>query len=178
MTDNFTRLQVEAIQCVWEEVLERLNNAHIHPQLEKYRSDYGSAQLRSDCVDVGVWAEAAAELIPEDLRDGVAYDWEIIPAFVGLVDWEKHFNPYSSAPPALPPLDEAARAVARPLYDAECDRELKQLYGIDFTTDSGANDADMQRWFESYWAGDETASPEAIAKWWGEEHDLNLLDED
>lgn len=173
---TYTRLQVEAAQIVWEELFERMFiREQEFPKLVKYREGVGIVQMRSDAVDIGVWAEAAYQLIPDTLTDSHAYDAEIIPMFVDLVDWDKHINPYSSDPHPLPSVEEAARLVGRELYDSICDGALRSMYGIDFTTDSGVSEVEMSVWFEVFWGGDDSGSPLAVAKAWGEKYDLTLL---
>jgi hypothetical protein len=66
--------------------------------------------MRSLCPAIGSWIAEAFELFERDSLDGSAYDWEIVPAFVNLIDWEAQPN----KPKLMAPL-AAAKLVAERL---------------------------------------------------------------
>ena len=84
---TFTRDEVEAALCIWEELNDRTrtDRASMYPDLVAYREGVGSCSLRMDCVDLAPWSENVYEEIGEGVRDSFSYDWEIIPEILNAV---------------------------------------------------------------------------------------------
>lgn len=104
----YTVLDVEAAQCVWEylQAASDRDDPHCIPAIADVRDRIGSAELRNASIYIGQYCLQVYPLIPEDLRDGHAYDWEIIPAIVSTMDFA------ASLLPAKPHEDAAAEVVA------------------------------------------------------------------
>lgn len=85
--DRYTHLQVEAALCVWEYLndVTLLDLSREDPQWVELRESVGSVELRHASIEIGIWAlkvyDACTERDPS-FFDGLAYDWEIIPAIV------------------------------------------------------------------------------------------------
>lgn len=102
---TITPLELEAALCVWEylneqTVADRLPYAN--PQLVQLRHDIGTAELRSASLAIGRYCLAVYDLIPADIRDGLAYDWEIIPAIVDTIPFDLDPLPTQSPADAAP----------------------------------------------------------------------------
>jgi hypothetical protein len=103
-----SHLEMEAALCVWE-FMEAASN-HDHrlriEALADLRDRIGSAELRHASIAIGRYCLRVYDLIPQEARQGHAYDWEIIPAIVSTID-------FPSLEPKLPPAEAAARVIAQ-----------------------------------------------------------------
>jgi hypothetical protein len=83
--ESFTRLEVEAALCVWEWICEVTVCAEEGKDLKNWtelREGVGSAELRYQSVTLGQWCLKIYDICKardEDIFDGMAYDWEVIP---------------------------------------------------------------------------------------------------
>lgn len=85
---QWSHLAMEAALCVWEDLLERRDRfPQQNPDLVALWEKYGTVHIRALCPTIGSWIAEAFDLIERDSLDSSPYDWEIVPAFVGLVDW-------------------------------------------------------------------------------------------
>ena len=86
---TYTEDQVDAALCVWEELLSRISDfkPESYTGLEAFKDQNGTCTLRQQAVGLGVWVEQAWLLIDEDVRDCYAFDWELVPALLDLVEW-------------------------------------------------------------------------------------------
>lgn len=103
----YSNLEMEAALCVWE-FMEAASD-HDHKlrieALADLRDRIGSAELRHASIAIGRYCLKVYDLIPEDDRQGHAYDWEIIPAIVATID-------FPNLEPTLSPAEAAARVIA------------------------------------------------------------------
>lgn len=108
---QWSHLAMEAALCVWEDLNERRHHfAQNNQALVKFWEEYGTVHVRATSPAIGSWIVEAFDFIERDSLDGSPYDWEIVPAFVGLVDWSRGgHKPVLMAPKA------AAEIVARQL---------------------------------------------------------------
>ncbi len=108
---QWSHLAMEAALCVWEDLLERYDRFPTqNPGIVAQWKKNGTVHMRSLCPAIGSWIAEAFELFERDSLDGSAYDWEIVPAFVNLIDWEAQPN----KPKLMAPL-AAAKLVAERL---------------------------------------------------------------
>lgn len=124
--ETYSPLQAEAMLCLWEEMLDRQREAaHARPEditpaqsvLLQVWEDEGSVAMRHHAKDLAAFALAVYDAIPDNLTDGHAYDWEVIPAILDRVQWRalEDSNVYGIAAYDLPDPAEAARAVVAAL---------------------------------------------------------------
>jgi hypothetical protein len=107
MTRIFTYLHVEAALCIWEWVDDcTQSRGDEHRQMQAYRNEHGTCAMREDCIHLAGYCLRVYDLLPQELAQSIPYDWEIIPAIVGTIDW-------SVSPPARMVPAHAARVVAR-----------------------------------------------------------------
>jgi hypothetical protein len=109
---KWSDLTMEAALCVWEELLRLRQHAEWMPgnPMDDLWDEYGTCHMRSLCPAIGSWIVEAFGHIERDSLDACAYDWEIVPAFVALVDWGR-----GSSRPLLSCPKAAAKAVAEKL---------------------------------------------------------------
>lgn len=105
---------VEAALCVWEDMLARRHEfPERNPEMVRLWDEFGTVHMRSLSPAIGSWIVEATGLIERDSLDASPYDWEIVPAFVELVDWSRTgstgYKPTLMAPAA------AAKLVAERL---------------------------------------------------------------
>jgi hypothetical protein len=80
--------QVEAALCVWEELDRRTRiDADEHPALTEWRDEHGTSALRRVAIGLADHVEAIYQALPAEEWDGLAYDWEIVPAVLDFVHW-------------------------------------------------------------------------------------------
>lgn len=87
MADSYTHLEVEAALCVWEYLndVTLLDPSRQDPQWVALRESVGSVELRHASIEIGIWALKVYDLCTErdpSFFDGLAYDWEVVPAIV------------------------------------------------------------------------------------------------
>lgn len=192
---TFTRLEGEAALCLWE----AMNDARCAspppqwaaPMLAHWEAS-GSVQMRHHALDLAAWACRVFDLIPEEDRDGFAYDWEVIPAILAHVGWQEGANG-----PIEPAAADVAAAVAAELrkdwaegvarseaaaterkadadafedWRAKANAELKRRFGIDYEDGAGRDVRDLREWF------DEGQTPEELADWFGRKYDLDPVE--
>jgi hypothetical protein len=109
MSDQFTYLQVEAAVCFWEWVDHcTVSRSGEYPQMRTHRDEHGTCAMREECIRLADYCVQVYDLLPQDVAENLPYDWEIIPAIVGTIDW-------SVSPPARMVAADAARVVTRAL---------------------------------------------------------------
>jgi hypothetical protein len=91
--------------CVWEYLDQASANADRHPALVAHRELVGSYALRETCITLAPYCERVHAMLPIDVTDTFAYDWEIIPEIIDRLSWPCNF----------PPEAEMAAAVAAAL---------------------------------------------------------------
>lgn len=85
---QWSHLAMEAALCVWENLLERRESfPQQNPGMSALWDEFGTVHMRALCPAIGSWIVEAVDLIERDSLDASPYDWEIVPAFVGLVEW-------------------------------------------------------------------------------------------
>jgi hypothetical protein len=148
MNNTYTHLEVEAALCIWECLDARSTNQLEHPSLAAYRSSVGTAELRHLSIRLAAYCLAIYNRLPDTLTDGLAYDWEIIPALLDTIDWtripelptlEDALNsakvglrrlrkssfrqpdrvPQLAGAPIMPPAEKPARALQRRVFDKQ-----------------------------------------------------------
>lgn len=108
---QWSHLAMEAALCVWESLLERHARFPTqNPELSAFWDAHGTVHVRSLCPPIGAWAAHAYEFLEPDSLDMSPYDWEIVPAFVELVEWDT-----ARAKPKLMAPHAAAALVAKKL---------------------------------------------------------------
>lgn len=86
---TYSSHEVEAALCVWEELdrrtrpPERLHNL----ALFHWRAEHGTADLRTAAMDLARYADEMYQLLSTIEWEGLAFDWEIIPAILDTVVW-------------------------------------------------------------------------------------------
>lgn len=85
---TYTRDQVDAAMCVWEELLSRRSSDGDYP-LNDYWDWYGSCQVRDDCIAIAVWVEAIWDGMGQRIWDNDIFDWEFVPRMLDQVKWDK-----------------------------------------------------------------------------------------
>lgn len=85
--DSYSHLEVEAALCVWEYLndVTLLDQSRQDPQWVELREDVGSVALRHASIEIGKWALKVYDVCTRhdpSFFDGLAYDWEVIPAMV------------------------------------------------------------------------------------------------
>lgn len=85
--DSYSHLEVEAALCVWEYLndVTLLDPSRQDPQWVELREDVGSVALRHASIEIGKWALKVYDVCTRhdpSFFDGLAYDWEVIPAIV------------------------------------------------------------------------------------------------
>jgi len=81
---SFDDNEVHTAMCIWEEVLDRLNDDYA-PQnkWETYRSNFGTATLRQHVIEFARPIEDAWEAMHPDEFDD-PFDWEFVPLFLDV----------------------------------------------------------------------------------------------
>lgn len=93
---TYSSEEVEAALCIWEELdrrtrpPERLHNL----ALFHWRAEHGTADLRTVAVDLARYADGMYQLLSAAEWNGLAFDWEIVPAILDTVAW----HPFGPAP--------------------------------------------------------------------------------
>lgn len=123
-TTTYTTGDVEAALCVWEWVLDRtlITTEDSHPALNEYRETYGTAQLRSDCVDIGVWVDKVYNLLDEDTKDRHCFDWDVVPEIMEHVT----FGAPLPEPETIAPL--VAKQLLRNIWMALVNQYAREAY--------------------------------------------------
>jgi hypothetical protein len=78
----FNSCEVEAALCVFEWMMA----SHT---MTPWFEGTGWAAMRSVAADVGVWCNSLYEHLPKKWVEGRAWDWDIIPAMLDQLDWNK-----------------------------------------------------------------------------------------
>lgn len=81
--------QIETALCIWEALDRRTLIEHTdqHPALHRWREDYGSYALRHAAIGLTDYVEAIYQAASPEDWDGLAFDWEIVPAILDWVSW-------------------------------------------------------------------------------------------
>lgn len=107
---SFSYDEMEAALCVWEHLLEccDAHSAHYDSAINDIYGKLGAAEFRTTAIGLGRYCQTVYDLIPEEVREGWAYDWDVIPAILCTIDWK---NGHTAQ---LPP-GQAAKIVTRQL---------------------------------------------------------------
>lgn len=134
---------------------------------DDYRGNVGSCELRDEALRLAPWVNMVTAAVPEDVRDGNCFDWEVVPSIMELVQ----VNTYDLG---RPPLAEAIATITDKLsfsnYLGEANHELKRRFGIDFTRDAGLTVAEFR---DRFWP--QTMSPRELADWWAAKYGLDAV---
>lgn len=85
---QWSHLAMEAALCVWEDMNERrVRPPEQNQSMIRLWEEFGTVHMRSLSPAIASWIVEAYEFIEPDSLDMSPYDWEIVPTFVGLVDW-------------------------------------------------------------------------------------------
>lgn len=130
--DLYSRVEVEAAQCVWEELLDRHKAYYDHvttsamfgeqpkpaPNLYEYWESFGSSQVRQDAIDIGVWVEQVWLALSENERDTIVFDWEFVPRLLDQLHpyWSTTNHMYQRSSKFPTPTVESAVAHYRLAY--------------------------------------------------------------
>jgi hypothetical protein len=81
--------QIEAALCIWEELNRRTleTESARYSDLAQWREDHGTYALRHAAIGLVNYVEAVYQALPPEEWDGLAYDWEIVPAVLNWVSW-------------------------------------------------------------------------------------------
>jgi hypothetical protein len=99
----YSSCDVEAALCVFEWMMDERDKS-----MKDWFDGTGWAAMRSVAADVGVWCNSLYEHVPEKWVEGQAWDWEIIPAMLDQLDWNKvvGFCQYGEKTEPWPATDE------------------------------------------------------------------------
>lgn len=87
-SSTYSNEQVEAALCIWEELDRRTRNEpEEYTALTDWRDDHGTSALRCVAIELVDHVEAIYHSLPAEEWDGLAYDWEIVPAILDFVHW-------------------------------------------------------------------------------------------
>lgn len=102
---SYSTPHVEAALCIWEELLEARPST---PDLDHFWDRVGTARMRHYAMGLSAYVVALWEALDGCTKDDLApFDWEYVPAALGLVRW-------GSRGPELPTQDDAvARMMVR-----------------------------------------------------------------
>ena len=102
-TSSYSMLQAETALCIWEELDWRTNltNPKRCAELIRWREEYGSYALRHAALSLAGDIEALYDALPAEDWDGLAFDWEIVPAVLDWVIWTGD-RPFLLLAPGLP----------------------------------------------------------------------------
>lgn len=81
---EYTALHVEAALCIWEHMLDTRES---DPPLDTAWTNTGTATMRDTARSLGPWVCDVYDLIPPDVTDLHAYDWEVVPAIMRTGRW-------------------------------------------------------------------------------------------
>jgi hypothetical protein len=105
---SYSPLQVEAALCIWEcwldSVVAPLRKPA--PAFQRYWKSHGTAAMRHLSIELADYCLSVYDHISCEVKYGHPYDWEVIPAILGTLDWE--IGPHIR----LPAPEAAARATA------------------------------------------------------------------
>lgn len=76
---NYTREHMEAACCLWEAMLELRDEL---PKLHAEWLRHGTAVMRQHAIDLAVETDEEWSQIPDDVRDGMTFDWELCPMVI------------------------------------------------------------------------------------------------
>lgn len=88
-SSTYSVLQAEAALCIWEELDRRTcpMSPNRCAELIRWREDHGSYALRHAALGLAGDVETLYDALPTEEWDGLAFDWEIIPAILDWVVW-------------------------------------------------------------------------------------------
>lgn len=81
---HFDEMQCETAQIVWEVLLDIRKD---ETPLDFAWHRHGTYQMRSFARSIALQIEEEWNATKEDLRDGIVFDWELVPAVLDKVDW-------------------------------------------------------------------------------------------
>lgn len=84
---NYTHLQMEAALCIWESLDARSQDEGEYPAVAAFRQTHGTAEFRHMAVLLVPYCLNIYHAMPKRLVEGLAYDWDVIPAILDSVDW-------------------------------------------------------------------------------------------
>jgi len=172
---EYTHLEMEAALCVWEEINERtlLSKAGRYPELNKLREDWGSPTLRHASIHFGRFCLQVYDLLTEQQRDNLVYDWEFIPAVLDHIDWTQPGEPGEfefKQPQEV--VDSMKAGWAFNVWLQHANSWLKHGWSIDFA-EAGASTEDMRRFFDE----NPERTGKEMAEWWADKYDLDRTDQ-
>lgn len=77
--DLYNPEEVDAILCVWDEIISCRLQPDKYPELNTYWDHYGTGQMRLDAIDIGMWAQSVWLSMPDDLKYYEPFDFEVVP---------------------------------------------------------------------------------------------------
>ncbi|WP_414462471.1 hypothetical protein [Hyphomicrobium sp. DY-1] len=127
-TRTYSVLDVEAALIIWECFDDWSRDETFHPEVAKYRADFGTVELRHLAIALAPHCLAVHRRLPASLLDGLAYDWDVIPAILENLDWRKFpdgqqdlAHAVTLARAALIELRDKERAAQKPLDTVPAD---------------------------------------------------------
>lgn len=87
MTPTYNHLEMEAALCIWEHLDACSGRETDFPDIAAFRRAYGTAEFRHSAIALVSYCLEVYNCMPTKLIDGLAYDWEVIPAILDSVDW-------------------------------------------------------------------------------------------
>lgn len=86
---KYTALEMEAALCIWEWINDHTTTeeAPAYPALNDAREAHGTFALRSAVPALATWLLTVYDAALAGEWDSHSYDWEIVPAIMGLVEW-------------------------------------------------------------------------------------------
>jgi hypothetical protein len=115
--DTYATIQVETVLIVWEVMLDDnlTENEHKFPAFNDYWGNSGIYAMRHEAMKIGRWVDQVWKAADGDDErfDGYAFDFEVCPVLVHMVDW-------TDQGPVLPDVADAVAQLKRefPPFDA------------------------------------------------------------
>jgi hypothetical protein len=106
----YDTLHVEAALCLWEAMIDARLEASLPAVCDAFEAA-GSVTMRHHAISLAPYVLAVHDAIPEEDREGHAYDFAIVPAILATIIWR-------GSGYILRSVDEAA-AIARAALQAE-----------------------------------------------------------
>ncbi len=116
--DTYSTILVETVLCVWEVMLDdRSEPGSTNPAFQNHWDQNGIYAMRHEAMKIGRWVDQVWKAADGDDErfDGYAFDFEICPVLVHMVEWGDGHKP-----PVLPDIADAVAQLRRefPPFDA------------------------------------------------------------
>lgn len=81
---TYTDMQCETAQIVWEVMLDTRKPGTL---MDAAWNDTGTYAMRGAARSIALQIEHEWQQVSEDQRDGLAFDWEVVPAVLDITEW-------------------------------------------------------------------------------------------